>query len=99
MAKLVDAPVIFYRSQQCKSRSYYKKLIWKPVPFGVEVRVLLCQLHVGSSSVVEQLYLLFAEKHMKFLLMTINQRVVGSNPTFPPKNTRLQNGYFLLYFI
>lgn len=24
MAKLVDAPVIFYRSQYCKSRSYYK---------------------------------------------------------------------------
>lgn len=36
---------------------------------------------------------------MKFLLMTINQRVVGSNPAFPPKNTRLQDGYFLLYFI
>lgn len=24
MAKLVDAPAIFYRSQHCKSRSYYK---------------------------------------------------------------------------
>lgn len=61
MAKLVDAPVIFTARNNAKAVPIIKKLIWKPVPFGVEVRVLLCQLHVGSSSVVEQLYLLFAK--------------------------------------
>lgn len=46
--------------------------------------------HEASSSVVEQLYLLFAGKHIKFLLMTINQRVVGSNPTLPLRKNILK---------
>ncbi len=49
--------------------------------------------HEASSSVVEQLYLLFAGKHIKFLLMTINQRVVGSNPTLPPKKKNILKGF------
>jgi len=40
----------------------------------------------------------FVEMHITFLFHS-KACVVGSNPAFPPKNTRLQDGYFLLYLL